>query len=191
MAGYFESQADEMIKEYKIVKAKFDKEYQELLIEDIKEKVHEIIQRYYEDYSPESYNRKEDLYNAFKITGSADGMIIASLGGENMLYMHGKNIDNVELYKNAFIRGFHGGSKSDSEEHNTHGLYLWKNPKASPKFSTYLFDHPNYIGGQVPRYKPDRYKNMENEIVALAKNYDASVPYAKAFMDTFGKSNLM
>ena len=191
MAGYFESQADAMLEEYKIVKAEFDKEYQIFLIEDIKEKVHEIIEKYYDDYSPNSYRRKEDLYNAFKIIGSADGIITASLGGENMLYIHGSTSDNDAIYDNAFIRGYHGGSKSDKEEHNTHGLYLWKDPNSSPKFIRYLFDHPKYEDGEVPRYKPDRYKNMEDEIVALAKNYDASVPYAKAFMNTFGKSNLM
>ena len=83
------------------------------------------VRAFYDSYSPNSYDRQEDLLNAAKITVEPDEPWSIETGAE---YMHGGHrAGNDYIYVNSFEQGYHGGAV-DGPEHPSPGTPWWRIP---------------------------------------------------------------
>lgn len=85
------------------------------------------IDKFYEDYEPNSYDRTFDLYNTYKIKVTADDWTI-DFDSDFMEGMH--RVDNQDpeyIFENSFIRGWHGGAISGAGHPNP-GTPYWRFP---------------------------------------------------------------
>ncbi len=84
------------------------------------------VTQFYDSYGPHVYNRKEDLFNAYKVTANNQEWYIET-GQE---FMHGGHrASNETIYKNSFELGWHGGAfDSKKGDHPSPGTPYWRAP---------------------------------------------------------------
>ncbi len=83
------------------------------------------IDRFYEEYEPMVYHRKNGLYNTYKLKITNEGQLIFELGEELMEKRH--RVDNAYIYEKMFKEGWHGGADK-GDYHPNPGKNYWRTP---------------------------------------------------------------
>lgn len=102
-------------------------EYNNRYIKDGKLLIERIVDQFYEDYDPNMYKRKEDLYNTYElyIVEEDEYEYKSDFGSKYMQYEHSG--DNEIIYQNSFVAGYHGGAIG-GKNHPNPGEPWWKAP---------------------------------------------------------------
>lgn len=112
------------------------------------------VESFYNDFSPNSYGRKEDLKNAFDI-GIHDGwQLVIEFGSDLMQFDHHQS--NEFVYVNSFIHGYHGGSFGTDKSGETRDDPYWRMPGR-------LFTSWYPVDDPAPR-STSPYKTINNKI---------------------------
>lgn len=120
------------------------KSYKELFVEvekDVKEIFHSVIKNFYEDYTPQFYERNESLYDLLQ-TDRTDNSLQIWFDPTKMTTFRGDSSDGAGysgedgLYDQVFRKGWHGGAGSISKEkeemwgaHPHPGTPYWRTPE--------------------------------------------------------------
>lgn len=118
--NYSETAADALLSDIINIIEKYDKRYLfegDLVIE-------RVVDMFYEDYTPHTYKRKQDLYNAYKVFID-DGDWGYEFGAHLMKKSHHQS--NEYIYENSFVNGYHGGDDF-GDDHPEPGVPWWKAP---------------------------------------------------------------
>ena len=145
---------------------KMRKEKPKKLIEDIDEMAKSVIAQWYASYSPTYYGnaRQRSLYHSYKL--EQDGIDVEITFDSDYLsdYVHHQN--NEIIFNNAFLAGYHGGSKS-----GTSNIPRWRTPYPTAR---------NVKDGILP------YTRWSEREVARSKSpYEQIVKEAEKLMDEY------
>ena len=145
------------------IMAKYDK----LFFSEGEMAVKRVVDLFYEDYTPNIYNRKEDLYNTFKLILIEPGVWDWDFSHTYMKYKHGnkkKPVSNEYIYENSFVNGYHGGA-IDGKFHPNPGEPWWKTIPGPG----YWYE-PATQYGESPRYEAEiELKKVTDELIEQKK----------------------
>lgn len=106
----FIDKLDYIIDNYKKIKREIELDFQTRIIKDIKDICRTSIDMYYDAYTPNTYDRNESLYKAYKIKIQRDTLIIR-FSSDFIPKVH--RVDKVDpdyIYNMMFKEGWHGGA---------------------------------------------------------------------------------
>lgn len=92
------------------------------------------IDKFYEDYIPNIYERTYDLYNTYKVTVTEDDWNIDFDPSFMKEWHRVDDQDPTYIFENSFIRGWHGGAIS-GEGHPNPGTPYWREPEPTNKMA--------------------------------------------------------
>lgn len=84
--------------------------------------IENVVEMFYDDYTPIAYDRQEDLYNAYEVS-IEDGEWAYDFGAHLMQKEH--HGPNEYIYDNSFVEGYHGGDRY-GDDHPQPGVPWWK-----------------------------------------------------------------
>lgn len=83
----------------------------------------DTVENFYNDYTPDYYDRRESMYNLLETVTTSDGLIIR-FNPEAMSFRNGY-AGRDGLYGQVFVKGWHGGAAS-GEDHPEPGVPYWR-----------------------------------------------------------------
>ena len=139
--------------------------------------IRSVIDKFYDDHDPNSYDRKGDLYNTFFINVEYDKWEV-DFDPIYMEYEH--RVDNDYIYEWVFQKGYHGGA-AYGEDHPDPGTPWWRFGKSTDSTSE---DKGWYKPAKRANFSPyEEAKKVANEYIseteAELKNEIRAKFYAK------------
>lgn len=134
LRGSFERYIDDFLEQSKtkiqeavaIVQKETWDDFIHIVEERIKEMFNDVIQEFYNDYSPETYDRNESLYDLLQ-TDTTDSSLMVWFDPSKMTPFRSGYDGEDGLYDQVFRHGWHGGAAS-GEGHPSPGTPYWRTP---------------------------------------------------------------